>query len=116
MFPLLADEDFDRLILRGLLLRQPSLDVARVQDLGLAGSPDPEVLERAALEGRVLLTHDFRTMIGFAYARVRRGEAMPGVFAVPQSLATGRAIDDLLILVVCSHEGKWEGQVRYLPL
>lgn len=64
----------------------------------------------------MLGTHDFKTMIGFAYARVRRGAAMPGVFAVRQTLPTGRAIEDLLILVECSLEGEWEGQVRHLPL
>ena len=41
---------------------------------------------------------------------------MPGVFEVGSNLAVGRAIDDLLLLVECSLEGEWEGQVHYLPL
>jgi len=41
---------------------------------------------------------------------------MPGVFEVPRTLSIGRAIDDLLLIVECSIEGEWEGQVRYLPL
>jgi hypothetical protein len=41
---------------------------------------------------------------------------MPGVFEVGASVPIGRAIDDLILIVECSLEGEWEGQVRYLPL
>ena len=41
---------------------------------------------------------------------------MAGVFEVSTSLAVGDAIEDLLLIVECSLEGEWEGQVRYLPL
>jgi predicted nuclease of predicted toxin-antitoxin system len=66
MLPLSTDEDFNNRILRGLLRRMPDLDVTRVQDVGLSGSEDPDVLEWAAGEGRVLLTHDASTMSAFA--------------------------------------------------
>ena len=41
---------------------------------------------------------------------------MPGVFEVPNTLSIARAIDDLLLIIECSLEGEWEGQVRYSPL
>jgi hypothetical protein len=41
---------------------------------------------------------------------------MPGVFEVGTSVPIGRAIDDQVVIVECSLEGEWEGQVRYLPL
>lgn len=41
---------------------------------------------------------------------------MPGVFEVSTSMSVARAIDDLLLIVECSFEGEWEGEVRYLPL
>jgi len=34
VFRLLADENFNGDIVRGLLLRQPDLDIVRVQDVG----------------------------------------------------------------------------------
>ncbi len=37
MLPLPADENFNDDIVRALLLRQPDLDIVRVQDVGLAG-------------------------------------------------------------------------------
>ena len=53
----LADENFDNNIIRGLLRRQPNIDIIRVQDVGLSGRDDPTVLEWAAQEQRILLTH-----------------------------------------------------------
>jgi hypothetical protein len=32
---------------------------------------------------------------------------MPGVLEVPQRMAVGQAIEDLLLLVECSHDGEW---------
>jgi len=78
----LVDEDFDNDILRGVLRKVPGLDIVRVQDVGLSGAKDPEVLEWAAQAGRVLLTHDVSTMTTHAGARVNSGSAMPGVFTV----------------------------------
>jgi hypothetical protein len=40
----LADENFDNNIVRGLLRRQPDIDLVRVQDVGLSGKDDPTVL------------------------------------------------------------------------
>ncbi|HEV3262386.1 MAG TPA: DUF5615 family PIN-like protein [Gemmataceae bacterium] len=111
-----VDEDFDNDILRGVLRRLPELDIVRAQDVGLSQAKDPAVLEWAAREGRVVLTHDVSTMTAHASARVRNSQAMPGLFAVSQSVPIGKAIDDILLLAECSLEGEWQGQVRYLPL
>lgn len=111
----LSDENFNGYITDGLL-SQASIDVVRVQDVGLSGKSDPEALMWSAESGRMLLTHDFRTVPHYAFERVRRGLPMPGVVLVPQSLAPGRAISDIQLLDECSLEGEWEGQVLYLPL
>lgn len=116
MLRLLTDADFKGQVIRGLLLRRPGLDLVRVQDIGLRPAADPVILERAAHGGRVLMTHDENTMIGYAYERVRRGRAMPGVFVVGQDVPIGQAIEEILILAECSEEGEWDGQVLHLPL
>jgi Domain of unknown function (DUF5615) len=48
---LLADENFDNRILARLRRRLPALDILRVQDVGLVGAEDPEILAWAAEEG-----------------------------------------------------------------
>jgi hypothetical protein len=116
VIPLAADENLNNDIVRGLLRRNPKLDIVRIQDAGLSGADDPTVLEWAATEGRVLLTHDVRTITRYAYERVRDRKSMPGVFEIPTAVPVGRAIEDLLLIAEASVEGEWEGQVRYLPL
>jgi hypothetical protein len=96
--------------------RLPHLDIVRVQDAGLRSADDPTVLAWAADEGRVLLTHDVNTLIESAYERIARGERVPGICAVPQEVPVSTAIEDALLLIQCSLEGEWEGQVRYIPI
>jgi hypothetical protein len=113
---LAADENFNNDIVRGLLRRRPDVDILRIQDTAMYGREDPAVLEWCAQEGRVLLTHDVNTITHYAYERVQANLPMPGVFEVRRGISPGDVIDELLLLVDCSLEGEWEGQVRYLPL
>ena len=73
-----TDENFNNDILRGLQRRQPDLDIVRIQDTQIYQSVDPKVLEWAAQERRILLTHDTRTMPNHAYERVKDGKPLPG--------------------------------------
>ncbi|HEX5447483.1 MAG TPA: DUF5615 family PIN-like protein [Pirellulales bacterium] len=112
---LLTVENFDGDILRGLVRRMPDLDVVRVQDVGLAQTPDPTILAWAASEGRILLTHDRDTIPGFAYDRVRSGYSMPGVFLVSDQIPKGEAIDQLLLAVTYFGPDDCKDQVRHFP-
>lgn len=116
MLRFVADEDFSRAIVRGVLRARSDIDIVRAQDVGLRTQEDVIVLDWAAKEGRILLTHDARTIPAQAYERARTGLPMPGVFVVPQNEAIGRIIEDLILLAECSREDEWEGQVHYLPL
>jgi hypothetical protein len=116
MLRLAADENFNNRIVRALWRMNPELDLVRIQDAGLSGAIDPTVLEWAAGEGRVLLTHDVKTITAHAYGRVEAGRPMPGVFEVSREVPIRTALEEILLLAECSFEGEWEGQVRYLPL
>lgn len=116
MLRLGADENLNCNIVRGLLRRNPDVEVIRIQDVGLMGAEDPQVLAWAAADKRILATHDGRIIPRHAIQRTGAGLPMPGVFIVPRSLSVGQAIEDLLLLCECSREGEWEGIVLYLPL
>jgi len=113
---LLADENLDGNIVRGVLRRVRALDVLRVQDVGLTGADDPAVLAWAADHDRVLITHDVETVTRFAFERVDAGLPMPGVIEVTASAPIGKAVEDLVLILECLADGELEDQVLYIPL
>jgi hypothetical protein len=116
MIRFLADENFDNDVIRGVRRANPKADIVRVQDTHLFHADDPTILAWAADEGRILLTHDVKTMTKFAYERVAAGLPMPGIIEVNEDLPIGQTIEDLLIIIGSSEPEEWDGQVRYLPL
>ena len=115
MLRLLADENFNGDIVRALLLRQPDLDIVRVQDVGLAGAGDPDILAWAAANDRIILTHDRATLPDYAYERLAAGEKLPGVF-VNDRFPVGDATRAILLIIAVSEQPEWSDRVVYLPL
>lgn len=116
MIRLLVDQNFNEHIVDGLVRRDSSLDLVHVRDVGLSAAPDAAVLEWAAGQSRILLTHDRRTIPRFAYARVTAGQPMPGVFLVRDDMPIGEAIDEILLAVYCLTPEECKDLVRYFPL
>jgi hypothetical protein len=116
MLRLLIDENIDHDIVRGLRRRLPDVDVVTAQEVGLLKTPDPEILEWATINKRILVTHDVQTMPMFAYERIGNGESFSGVFIIPNDLAINIAIEQLIFHIECSNETEWINQVHYLPI
>lgn len=116
MISVAVDENFDHHVLRALVRRVPGLDHRLVTSAGLGGAPDEAVLDWAAREDRVVLTHDVRTMTRFAYERVARGEHMPGVIEVRSQAAIREVVDDLVLLVTCVTADECRNRVLYVPM
>jgi len=79
MLRLVSDENIHGDLVRGLRRKCPDVDIVRVQEVGLQGADDPVILEWAARDGRILITRDRNSMVGFAYDRVIAGQPMPGI-------------------------------------
>jgi predicted nuclease of predicted toxin-antitoxin system len=116
MLRLLFDENFDQRILRGLRLRVPQLDYVIVQHAGMSGFSDPVLLDWAANEGRIVITHDVNTITRYANERMKQGRPMPGVVIVPDDLEIGRAIADLEIIIESDMGETLVDQIQFLPL
>lgn len=112
----IADENIDPDLVLGLPRRVEEFDIVRVQDVGLRTADDPTILQWAADEGRVLVTHDIRTVPDFAHERVVAGLLMPGVFVVPTYMPIREAIDELTLIAAASVPHEWDNRVVYLPL
>src|SRR4051794_27895511 len=98
----LADEDFDIKIVDRL--RRLGHDVQRHQEVGPRGEADPAVLARAAVSGRVLLTHNRRD-----FGRLHRaGTTHTGILTLPQDPDTAGAVERVgsLLAEVASLEGR----------
>ncbi|MCZ7644974.1 MAG: DUF5615 family PIN-like protein [Planctomycetota bacterium] len=116
MIRFLFDENVSRMIFNALLKRNSSLDLVRVQERGLMGHGDDELLEWAARENRVLVTHDRQTMLDSAYKRVVAGLPMPGMVVIPGHIQVRQALEDLQTIAECALAEDLDGQAIYLPL
>lgn len=117
MLRLLSDEDVNGNIVDGLLHHGAGLDLVRAVDVGLGHTHDERILEWAAAEGRVLITGDVNTMVGFAWKRVRSKQPMPGVIALRGSGSVGQIVEDILTTVECYTEEEMSSvAVIYIPI
>jgi hypothetical protein len=81
---------------------------------GVLGIKDPEVLRIAAESGRILLSHDRRTMPTH-FAQFLQTNSSPGVIIISQDLDIGTAIEGLLIIWAASGAEEWRDQLGFLP-
>lgn len=114
---LLLDENFNNPIRVGLMRARPDLDMVRAQDVPeIYGKDDIILLEWAAQEGRILLTHDVRTVTAYARERVATGKPMPGVIEVNRSASVGTLVEEILLWLEASNPGELENQIVYVPI
>jgi len=92
-----ADADLNPAIGRGLVRREPAIDWRPAQGRIADATPDPEVLQFAASDGRVLVSGDVST-IPRHFANVTTTRASPGVILIPRSQMVGPTIEGLLLL------------------
>jgi predicted nuclease of predicted toxin-antitoxin system len=81
-----ADENLNAKIRAGALRREPALDFQSARSAGILGLPDPEVLEIAARDGRILVSHDLDTMPSH-FNRFIADSTSAGLLIVPQRMA-----------------------------
>ena len=111
----LADYDFNAEIVDGLLRRESSIDIKTGFEAGLQGVSDPDVLGRAADEGRVLVTHDQSTMPEH-FSQFIAEQTSPGLLIVSQHLSLSIAVEELLMIWAASEAEEWLNRITYLPL
>ena len=116
MIAFLVDQNFNAHIVDGLTRRNSLMELIHVRDIGLAAADDSVVLERAAIQGLVLLIHDRQTIPSFAYQRIAKGLPMPGVFLVRDDMPIAKAIEQILIAAYCFSSEECKGVVRYFPI
>jgi predicted nuclease of predicted toxin-antitoxin system len=110
-----SDADFNEEIVSGMLRREPEVDFQTSEEAELRGRPDPEVLARAAREGRILVSHDRRTMPRHFADFIQQHERSPGVIIISQRVSVRRAIEELLLIWEASEGEEWVNLIIELP-
>jgi len=110
-----ADADIRQQIVLAVRRLEHSIDFASAADSKLIGTADPHILDFAAREGRVLVTHDRRTMIEHFRNHLEQAKLSPGVFLVSQFAATNAVAEALVMVWSASEITDWENQLRHLP-
>lgn len=110
-----ADADLNHIIVKATLRREPSIDFQTAHAAGLVGVPDSEVLALAAQAGRVLVTHDRKTMPAH-FAEFIAHTISSGVIVIPQKLSVHAAVEDLVLIWTASEAEEWRNSIQVLPL
>jgi hypothetical protein len=109
-----ADADIDPDIRKGLLRREPSIDFQPAAGIIPDCTLDPEVLQIAADDDRVLVSGDVRTMsVHFQNFVAARESA--GVLLIPSSRSVGATIEGLLFVWLNWTPGDLRNRVQWLP-
>lgn len=97
-------------------LRERGVEVLTAQEDGSERLEDPDLLDRAAILGRVLFSQDEDLLVE-ANRRQHEGIPFVGVIYAPQlGLTIREFIDDLEIIGKAGVSADFENRVIYLPL
>jgi hypothetical protein len=101
-----ADADLNEDIVTGVLRRESEVDFQTATAASLRLLSDLDVLTLAAHQGRVLVSHDRRTM-PLAFARFVSSSVSPGLLIVSQRSNLLTVIEELLLVWSDSQAEEW---------
>jgi predicted nuclease of predicted toxin-antitoxin system len=94
----LADNDLNDAIVVGVRRREPAAEFARLRELGLATWSDAEVLDFAARQNWIVVSHDVNTMRAAVYARLAAGLPVHGLLLAHQRTLISAIIESLVLI------------------
>lgn len=110
-----ADADLNQAIVTGVLRREPTVDFQTAFAAGLEGVKDSGVLAIAAQQGRILVSHDRKTMPS-EFATFITSNQSSGVIIVSRKLPIEVVIEELLLIWAASSAEEWVNRIAKLPL
>ena len=111
-----ADEDLEPSIINGLRRRQPIIEFETIPSAGLLGAPDPTVLAFASQHGRVIASHDLRTMPTHFADFLASGQHSAGLILISRKLPIVQVIDNLYLIWRNTTPDFWIDRLVYLPM
>lgn len=109
-----ADADLNQRIVSATVRLEPAIDFRSAVDGALAGLDDAAVLASAAADGRVLVTHDLKTMPRHFGDFVQTASS-PGVIVLPQRMPIGVAAEHLILIWSATQATEWVDRIYVVP-
>jgi hypothetical protein len=113
----LCDEHVSRALVRGLIAREPGVEVIRVgrPSAPPIGAKDTSLLLECEVTGRTLITIDRRTMPKHVADHLATGHHTWGVFILRPPHVWRRYLEDLILIWSASEAAEWRDRIEYLP-
>lgn len=110
-----ADADLKQAIVVATKRREPAIDFQTAHRANLQAVEDPDVLMIAAQEGRILVSHDRRTM-PYHFAQFISTNTSPGLIIVSQHIPVATAVEQLVMIWATTEAEEWINKVWSIPL
>jgi hypothetical protein len=110
-----ADADLNQLIITAVLRQEPTIDFQTASAAFLQSLNDLEVLTLAAQQGRILVTHDRKTMPTY-FAELIALHQSAGVLIVSKKLAIEVVVNELVLIWSASSAEEWINRIAKIPL
>jgi hypothetical protein len=110
-----ADNDLKFAIVKALRRRGPAIDFASAHEAGLEAVGDPELLERAARDNRVLVSHDRRTMLNHFRNHLAAEKPSAALLVVSQGTPIGLVVEAIVLLWAVADPTELRDQAYPLP-
>jgi hypothetical protein len=94
-----ADADLRFAIVKAVRERESGIDFASAAEARLDAIGDPDVLELAARQDRILITH----------------EPSPGLLIVSQGASIAQIVNAIVLIWSASEAAEWRDQIHHLP-
>jgi hypothetical protein len=93
------------------------LDVARVGDTPALplGCTDPDILQWAEHEDRILVTFDRRTLAAHLSHHLSQGRHSPGVFMLRRGCRLTDVVAHLALVAYASDGWEWQDRIEFIP-
>lgn len=111
-----ADNDLNQLIVAATFRKEPGIDFKTAQNAEFDRLDDVTVLRLAAAEGRILVSHDKRTMPRHFASFLNEGNDSPGVLLViPQDAPLRFVVETLVLIWADNTPEDWQNAITIIP-
>ncbi|NET58577.1 MAG: hypothetical protein F6K47_21210 [Symploca sp. SIO2E6] len=110
-----ADADLKQQIVSAVLRLETAIDFQTANKANLTGLTDRQVLELAASQRRVLVSHDQKTMPNHFAEFIAHNQSY-GIIIVPKKLPVIEVAENIILIWEVFSDEEWIDRIAFLPI